>query len=137
MKIIRSAGGPSIMLDRDLMHHWSGVFGKRFVGKQSPFVTDYEAACDLTNGAGRPPVNIAKLQGIADCGLLIPMPFETAIIESDGTSVYIAQVQYAELDWSFSAISRRDFDKAEFRTRRHLLSYKDFHLRSFRFCLFR
>ena len=45
---------------------------------------------------------------------MISMPFRTAIIQSERTSVYMAQVEYAEAGWSFAAISRKDFDKAEF-----------------------
>jgi Immunity protein 21 len=116
MKIIQSAGGSLIGLNRDHLPCWSGIAGKHFIGEQSPFPTDYEAVIDLTCGIGRPPVDIAKLEGIIGDGLLITMPFETAIIQSDRTFVYMAQVECAEPDWSFSEISRAHFDKAQFWT---------------------
>jgi hypothetical protein len=126
MKIIHSAGGPLIGLDRDHVPRWSGIAGKRFIGDQSPFPTDHEAVGDLTDGVNRPPVDIAKLQGIVGDGLLITVPFRTAIIRADRTSVYMAQVEYAEAGWSFSEISKADFDKAEFQTHEDIY----FHTRS-------
>jgi hypothetical protein len=132
MKIIQSAGGSLIGLDRDRVHHWSGIAGKSFIGEQSPFPTDYEAVIDLTCGVGRPPADIAKLQGIIGDGLLITMPFETAIIQSDGASVYMAQAEYSEADWSFSSLGRADFDKAEFRTKEDV----QFHTKSCTYLFF-
>ena len=46
--------------------------------------------------------------------LLISMPFEIVIIEANGLSAYLAQVEYAEADWSFSEVSIKDFSNDKF-----------------------
>jgi hypothetical protein len=107
MKIVQSAGGPLIGLELDCLHSWGGVSGRTFVDAGSPLSNDYEATAGVTN-------TIGKLKGASCEGLLIAMPFETAIIESDGNSVYIAQAECAEPDWSFSDVKMADFERADF-----------------------
>jgi len=114
MKVIESLGGPLIGLDRDHMHLWTGTDSKGFIGEQSPFTNDYEAASELINGRRRSPCNVAKINGTVVDGLLITMPLQTAVIAADGNSIYIAQVEFAEENWSFSMVSTSDFDKAVF-----------------------
>jgi hypothetical protein len=89
MTIIRSAGGPFVGLSREVAHHWSGVFGKRFVGEMSSFLTDYEAAGALTDGVLAPPTYIAKLSSDSLDAILLSMPFSTAIIDVDQNDAYI------------------------------------------------
>ena len=113
MKVIQSEGGPLIGLEQDLMHHWNGVGGKSFVGSASPFISDYEAICHYLDISGK--CSIAKFPGSPGTGLLMTMPLQTAVIENDRISGYIAQVHYADEDWCFSRVTKTDFEKAEFK----------------------
>ena len=114
MKIIQSEGGPLIGFDREVVHYWSGIAGKRFVGETSPYDNDYEALCDMLKGRKNSPSNIGKFSGLFADGLLIRIPDETTVVEATGGSVYIAQVEAAEADWSFSLIRPSDFNKVEY-----------------------
>ena len=112
MKVIQSAGGSLIGLDRDHLHLWSGINGKTFIGEHSPFRTDYEAAGHLVDGRSYPPCNIAKITGVAATGLLITMPNQTAVLDLDRDAIYIAQIEYGDADWGFHLLRRSDFDEA-------------------------
>lgn len=108
MKVAKSDGGPFIVLALNLKHRWSGIAGKRFIGERSPFPNDYEAAGSVV--LRKPPRDIAKLSSEWGDALFLNMPFETTIVEADGRSASIAQVHYADEDWSFSRLSRADFE---------------------------
>ncbi len=114
MKVITSLGGPFVGLDVTCANRWGGNDSKRFVGEASPFPDDYEAAGFLTNGRPNPPCSIASLTGAAGWAFLISMPSETALLHADGQSVHIAQAEYADADWTFDEISRKDFEQADF-----------------------
>lgn len=114
MKTIQSAGGPLIGLDREHLQRWSGVIGKNFLSKDTCFTTDYEAAGSLTNSKDAPPCAVALLNGERNFGILISMPFETAVIEISGQSTYIAQVKYSNADWRFDEKLFEYFRKADF-----------------------
>ena len=114
MKVITSLGGPFVGLGVTCADRWGGNDSSRFVGEASSFANDYEAAGFLTDGRPNPPCSIASLKGAAGWAFLISMPFETALLHADGKSVHIAQMQYADPDWTFDTISRSDFDQADF-----------------------
>ena len=117
MKTITSLGGPLIGINRAFANHWSGIDGKQFVGDTSPFSSDYEAAGDLISGRGKPPCNIAKSTGRYSEALLVAPPVETAFVMRSNTSIFLAQIEAAEPDWSFSNLSKADFDRANFSKR--------------------
>ena len=114
MKVITSLGGPFVGLAVTCADQWGGNDSKRFVGEASPFPDDYEAGGFLTEGRAHPPCSIACLQGAAGWAFLISMPCETALLHADEQSVHIAQVHYADPDWTFDEISRTDFEQADF-----------------------
>ena len=114
MKIAKSEGGPFIGISHDQLQHWSGIAGTRFVGERSTYSNDYQAAGTLVDGVSAPPCSIAKLSGLRGDALLLSMPFETAVIEADGRSAFLAQVHYADEDWSFLMLSTMDFKRADY-----------------------
>lgn len=114
MKTIKSAGGPLIGLDRDQIQLWTGIEGKGFIGDDSPFDTDYEAAGYLIDGRTYPPCCVAKITGVAATGLLITMPSQTAVLDLDRNGIYIAQVEYGDPEWGFHRVDSSDFKKAQF-----------------------
>ena len=117
MKTILSAGGPLVGLELGLAKHWSGIDGKRFFSNGILSANDYEAACDPRNGVIGRPRNIDKISGITGEALLIAMPLQTAVIDSDGNHVLIAQIDVAEENWSFTCLTRKDFDAPAFKPR--------------------
>ena len=114
MKTITSAGGPYIVIDREGARLWGANEKKTFSSPSLPFPDDYEAAGDLTDGVSHPPCNIAKLVGEHAEALLITMPYEIAIVGTSASCVYLAQVQYADPEWSFSQVSADTFSEANF-----------------------
>ncbi len=107
MKTIQTAGGPLIGLDQDVAHRWCGNFGSGFVGENGIYSSDYDAAGAVSTKV--PPVDVGTVRGEDYNGLLISMPFRTAIVGIEDGSVYIAQVENANMDWSFSKLGLNDF----------------------------
>lgn len=103
MKIIQSEGGPLIGLDRKLVQNWGGAADKRYTDKASRFESDYEVLEDVyPRGAITP--HVAKIVGVSGAAPLITMPYETAIVKSGRSSIYLAQVDIAPRNWVFSMI---------------------------------
>ena len=59
MKPIISAGGPYIILDRQVVHTWGANVRKSFSSSSAPFTDDYETAGALTCGVLNPPCHTA------------------------------------------------------------------------------
>lgn len=109
MKTIQSEGGPLIGIDRTHLHRWTGIDGKEFIGEASPFATDYEAICSLTD---HEPRCIFELKDMIASGFLIVEPWETAILDIDQNAIYIAQIICGEPDWTFDQITIEYFENA-------------------------
>ncbi|MBE7158989.1 MAG: hypothetical protein INR62_11250 [Rhodospirillales bacterium] len=114
MKTITSAGGPYIIIDQDRVPSWGAYERKSFSPLSSSFPNDYEAAGDLTDGVSHPPCNIAKFIGNQAEALLITMPFEISIVDRSLSCTYIAQVHFADPEWSFSEVSLASFSHAKY-----------------------
>lgn len=99
---------------RNFMQQWSGAFGKRFIGEDSPFATDYDALGEFTDGRRRPIQNLTRFPNPITPTLLFAVPVDTAVVMTSGGSVLIAQVEAAEENWSFSDINPSDFEQATF-----------------------
>ena len=99
------------------MQLWTGVFGKRFIGEDSPFRTDYEATSYPDGGHERSRRGIAKIDGSNTSGILINHPNDTAIISLGKVAIYIAQICYSDPGWDFHIIDQSYFDAAKFESR--------------------
>ncbi len=114
MKVIETTGGPFIAISQDKADRWSGIEGKRFSGHDMPFEHDYEAGCaQFYNQANRRPL-IAKFSNNEVDVALFGEPMPTCVVATDGSSAYLGQAHYAPEEWSYSEISKNDFDRAGF-----------------------
>lgn len=108
MKVIQSAGGPLIGIERNDARCWRGIFGKDFVGEGSVYNSDYNSLIDA-------PKAIGKIHGVSSFqAILIAMPYESSIFQLEEDTAYVVQVQYAEPNWSFLDIRADDLRGADF-----------------------
>ena len=99
MKMVESLGGPLIGLGRNSINCWAGTDGD-----DAPVVSDYEAACNLTDGRSQRPCHVTKIVRNEIEALLITSPLETYLLPAKNVLACICQVIYGEPDWMPSMI---------------------------------
>ena len=109
MQVTESLGGPYILIDGRSAPNWLGADGRRFFDKGTG-ATDYEILEQFLELR----TNVMRIEGEKSSAMLIVPPFELALIESGKNYALIAQVHYADAEWSFSAVEPSDFDAAVF-----------------------